>query len=405
MDDLERMAVEAFEKGKEDTYIPQDPFVAFGFESNPFLKTHITELRKEKFLRSRITKVSAYIGKVYSSNIERKKSKSKKAESFVIDGALYGSSHSGTSTLIKFTHHLLKKHSNIIYADTKDLVTILENQYYIANTVQNFRNFLGKYDTDAEPSPLVIIDHADFLVEFFETFRDAFDRDFQDIPIVFIFTHSGWTRLKNELAFSSYDLFNRIVQSIQIEPVSSSNLTKILSMKLSKEGRIQKPFSQEIINRISQITFGDISNAINICTRLCEECFYNGHDTASINLVNDVSSILWLDKSQEFFDLITTKDNTQTEILALIAIKSIANDFGATYEEIVANSDEISTKTSASHHLKQLENKKYIVKRTINRKAFYKLREELKSLADTYLLPRFEQKDKYVRLESISEMM
>lgn len=405
MDDLERIAVEAFEKGKEDTYIPQDPFAAFGFESNPFLKTPISELKKEKFLRSRITKVSAYIGKVYSSNIERMNSKSKKDETFVIDGALYGSAHSGISTLIKFTQHLLKKHSNIIYADAKELVTIVDNQYYIANTVQNFRNFLGKYDTDAEPVPLVIVDHADFLVEFFETFRDAFDRDFQDIPIVFIFSHSGWTRLKNELSFSSYDLFNRIVQSIQIEPISSSDLSKILTMKLSKEGRIQKPFSQEIINRISQISYNDISNAINICTRLCEECFYNGHDTASLNLVNDVSSILRLDKSKEFYNLVTTKDNTQTEILTLIAIKSIANNFGATYEEIVANSDEINTKTSASHHLKQLENKKYVLKRTVNRKAYYKLREELKSLADTYLLPRFEQKDKYVRLESVSELM
>lgn len=405
MDDLERIAVEAFEKGKEDTYIPQDPFVAFGFESNPFLKTPISELRKEKYLRSRITKVSAYIGKVYSSNIERMKSKTKKNESFVIDGALYSTSHSGNTTLIRFTHHLLKKHSNIIYADAKELVTIVDNQYYIANTVQNFRNFLGKYDTDSDPSPLVIVDHADFLVEFFETFRDAFDRDFQDIPIVFIFTHSGWTRLKNELAFSSYDLFNRIVQSVQIEPISASDIFKILAMKLSKDNRIQKPFSHEILDEISKLAHGDINNAINICTRICEECFYNGHDTASLNLVNDVSSILRLDKSQEFYDLVTTKDNTQTEILALIAIKSIANDFGATYEEIVANSDEISTKTSASHHLKQLENKKYILKRTVNRKAYYRLREELKSLADTYLLPRFEQKDKYVRLESISELM
>ncbi|NPD87577.1 MAG: helix-turn-helix transcriptional regulator [Asgard group archaeon] len=123
------------------------------------------------------------------------------------------------------------------------------------------------------------------------------------------------------------------------------------------------------------------------------------------SLVDEIGYSLSFQRIRELYDLVTTKDNTQTEILALIAIKSIANDIGATYEEIVANSDEISTKTSASHHLKQLENKKYILKRTVNRKAYYRLREELKSLADTYLLPRFEQKDKYVRLESVSELM
>ena len=405
MDDLERIAVEAFEKGKEETYTPKDPFAAFGFDSNPFLKTPISELKKEKFLQSRITKISAYIGKVYSSNLDRVKRKTKNDAEFIIDGILYGSSHSGITTLIKFTHHLLKKHSNIIYADAEELVTFVDNHYYIANTIQNFRTYLGRYNTDTEPSPLIIIDHSDFLIDFFEIFRDAIDRDFQDIPIVFIFTNSGWIRLKNELTFSNYDIYNRIIQSIQIDPLSDIEISRILTIKLSKDGRIQRPFSQNIIKLISEISYGDLKNAISICTRLCEECFYNGQDLASEDLVHDVSSILKLDKSQEFFDLITTKNNTQTKILTLIAIKSIANDFGATYEEVVANSKNINTKTSASHHLTQLDNRKYVEKNTVKRKAYYKLFKEFRSLADTHLIPRFEQNERYVKLESVSELM
>ena len=89
MDDIGKAALDAFEKGKKDSYIPQDPFVAFGFESNPFPKTPIAELRKEKFLRSRITKISAYIGKVYSSNIERKDNFPRDPADDVLDGVLY----------------------------------------------------------------------------------------------------------------------------------------------------------------------------------------------------------------------------------------------------------------------------------------------------------------------------
>ncbi len=405
MDDIGKAALDAFEKGKKDSYIPQDPFVAFGFESNPFPKTPIAELRKEKFLRSRITKISAYIGKVYSSNIERKDNFPRDPADDVLDGVLYCSSHSGITTLLRFTQHLLKKHSNIIYADAKELVTFDNYQYYIANSIQNFRNFIGKYDFIENSSSLVIIDHADYLVGFFETFRDAFERDFPDIPIIFIFTYSGWTRLKNELAFSNYDIYNRSIQSIHIDSLNSSELAQILTLKLSKDGSIQNPFSNDIINLIAQLSFSNLDNAIKICVKLCEECFYNGYDTASKKLVKDIIAFLRLDFSREFYNLITLKDNTQTEVLSLIAMKSIANDTGATYEEIVNNSVEINSKTSAAHHLKQLEEKQYILKKTVNRRAFYRLREELKTLADSHLLPRFEQREGYLRLERISDLL
>ena len=137
--------------------------------------------------------------------------------------------------------------------------------------------------------------------------------------------------------------------------------------------------------------------------RVCEECFYNGLDIASTSLVNDITSFLAIDVNKEFFDLVTLNDNTQTFVLSLIAMKSTAYDFGITYDDIVNNLG--IQKTSASHHLKQLQEKKYVTKKTVNRKAFYRLRDELKTLADTYLLKSFEQKETHVRLESISDLV
>ena len=135
---------------------------------------------------------------------------------------------------------------------------------------------------------------------------------------------------------------------------------------------------------------------------MCEECFYNGLDLGSIARVNDITSSLSIDVNKEFFDLVTLNDNTQTFVLALIAMKSTAYDLGITYDDIVNNLG--IQKTSASHHLKQLQDRRYISKRTVNRKAFYRLRPELKTLADTYLMRSFEQKETHVRLESISDL-
>ncbi len=402
MEDYEKIAKEAFERGKEDSYIPQDPFVSFGFESNPFLKTSVSELRKQSFLQPRVRKISHYIGKVFSSCLENKNDKKDRGEPKILDGVLFGSSQTGISTLIRFTCELLKQHQEITYVDAQKLVEFDNFQYSIANTIHNFRNVLGDLDTGTSSLSLVIIDHADYLIDFFESFRDAFDRDFQGTPLVFIFSHSGWTRLKSNLAYSNYDIHNKIVQSTHIDPLTRDEITHILKMKLSKKGHIQQPFSQEVLSLVAQNSGGSILNAIKMCMRICEECFYNGMDTASISLVHDVSIILNIQKNKEFYNLITLKDNTQTFILSLISMKSIANNFGITYDDIVLNTD--IQKTSVSHHLKQLEEKQFVSKQTVNRKAFYKLRNELVASSDTFLLPKFEQKEKYVRLENISDI-
>lgn len=403
MENLEKLALEAFERGKKESYIPQDPFISFGFEGNPFLDNSIEDLKKQTFLQRKIRKISHYIGKVFSSHLEKSKKRKSIEENPILDGVLYASSQSGTTTLIRLTYQLLKDHYNLNLIDAKELVAFEDNQYSITRTIQNFRNYLGDLEIGSDSLSVVIIDHSDFLIDFFEEFRLAFERDFQDVSIIFIFSHSGWTRLKSNLALSNYDLYNKIIQSILVDPLTHDEIKEILKMKLSIDGKIQKPYTTSVISRIAEISGGNINNAIKICIRLCEECFYNGLDTASQHLVNDIGSILGMSANKEFFDLVTLRDNTQTRILSLISMKSIAFDYGITYEEVVINSD-IKAKTSATHHLKQLQEKKFITKKTVNRKAFYKLRDELRTIADTYLLPSFEQEEMYVQLESITDL-
>lgn len=405
MDELEKIALEAFEKGKEDIFIPQDPFNAFGFDSNPFFETSEAELREQAFLQPRIRKISHYIGKVYSSYSEQLETRKEKNDETTLDGILFGSSQSGLSTLIKFTISLLLKHQNLCYVDAKELIVFEDMKYQIAKSIQNFRNFVGDYEVSGKTPMLVIIDHADYLVSFFEEFRDAFESDFHDIPIVFIFTHSGWARLKNDLSFSDYDIYNKTVQSIEINSPNPSEIASILKQKLSIDSKIQKPFTQRIISYIAEISGESISNAIKICILLCQECYYEGRDVASTKLVNDVSSVLHITKNAELYDFITLKAETETviRILSLIALKSTAYDYGITYEEIATNLKIL--KTSASHHLKQLEARSFIKKVQFERRAFYKLRDELRTIIDIYLLPKHEQIEKFVRFESISELM
>ncbi len=403
MDDLEKLALEAFEKGKEDSYVPQDPFLSFGFESNPFLDTSIEELKHQSFQQGRIRNISHYIGKIFSSHVEKSKKRDKNEEILVLDGILYGSSQSGISTTIELTYHLLKNHHNLTLINAKEHVVFENTQYSITKTIQNFRNKLGDLEIGGDTLSVVIIDHSDFLIDFFEDFRLAFERDFQDASIIFVLSHSGWTRLKSKLALSNYDLFNKTIQSLIIKPLEKDDIKEILKMKLSIDGKIQRPFTASVISKISEISGGSINNAIMICVRLCEECFYNGLDSASQHLVNDIGAILGISSNKEFYNLVTLRDNTQTRILSLISMKSIAFDYGITYEEVVVNSD-IKAKTSATHHLKQLQEKKFITKKTVNRKAFYRLRDELKTVADSELLPSFEQEEMYVQLESIADL-
>jgi len=407
MDKFERLAREAIKKSDSISYTPQDPFVSFGFEASPFLDVSLVDLESEIFIEARFNQIIQYLNKVHNSFTQRLEKNRKNNDGIIMDGVLFGSSQSGNSTLISLAHRYIvkasKKFQNTAFIDAKELVEFTDQQYSIAKSIKNFRNILGESDSLGESLSIIIIDHADFLVEFFEDFRYAMERDFQNTPIVFIFTHSGWTRLKNSLSYSNYDITNHIIPSERINPLTEEEILEILVLKLSKNKQIQQPFSIEILTDIANNASGSLLNAIKICSRLCEECYYNGIDIASKSLVNDIVSFLGIDLNKDFYDLVTLNDNTQTFILALIAMKSIAYDHGITYDDIVNNL--AIQKTSASHHLKQLQEKRYLIKKTVNRKAHYRLREELKTAADTHLITRFEQKETHVRLENIVDLI
>ncbi|MHA1345553.1 MAG: winged helix-turn-helix domain-containing protein [Candidatus Heimdallarchaeaceae archaeon] len=407
MDKFERLAREAIKESDSSSYAPQDPFVSFGFVSNPFQEVSLADLESEIFLEPRFKQIIRYINKVHNSFTQSLEKSQKDSDGIIMDGVLFGSNQSGISTLVSLAHRYIvktsKKLRNTAFVDAKEHVEFIDQQYSIAKSIQNFRNVLGKSDSGGESLSLIIIDHSDFLVEFFEDFRYAMERDFQNTPIVFIFSHSGWTRLKNSLSYSNYNLINHIVPSERINSLTEEEILEILVLKLSKNKQIQQPFSSEILAYIANKTGGSLLNAIKVCSRVCEECYYNGIDIASKSFVNDVISFLGIDLNKDFYDLVTLNDNTQTFILALISMKSIAYDHGITYDDIINNLG--IQKTSASHHLKQLQVKRYLIKKTVSRKAHYRLREELKTAADTHLITRFEQKETHVSLENIIDLI
>ncbi|MCK4896187.1 MAG: hypothetical protein KAS47_05220, partial [Candidatus Heimdallarchaeota archaeon] len=330
MDKFERLAREAIKESDSIAYTPQDPFVSFGFEINPFLEISLADLESEVFIEPRFKQLIRYINKVHNSFTQSLEKSRNNNDGVIMDGVLFGSSQSGISTLISLVHQYIvktsKKLRNTVFIDAKDRVEFTDQQYSIAKSIQNFRNILGESDSGGESLSLIIIDHADFLVEFFEDFRYAMERDFQNTPIVFIFSHSGWTRLKNSLAYSNYDLINHIVPSERINSLTEEEILEILVLKLSKNKQVQQPFSSEILTYIADKSSGSLLNAIKICSRVCEDCYYNGIDIASKSLVNDVSSFLGINLNKDFYDLVTLNDNTQTFILALISMKSIAYD-------------------------------------------------------------------------------
>lgn len=394
MNELTKNARDAYEKGKKDTFIPQDPFISFGFEKNPFSDTSIDDLKQETFIQSRIRKVAFSVGKVISSQSEDK----------VLDGIIIGISQNGISTLVDLTLQLLKENAkelkNAIYLDAKNIVESENNRYLIAKSIQNFRNHLAATDT-GEPISLVIIDHADFLVDFYIDFRENMEFNFPETPFIFVLTSAAWARLKSYCITKQYDIYNHTLPSLYIDPLTKNEIEQILNMKLGVNGQIQQPFTKEIITLIATESRGSIINAIKICVRVCEDCFYNGLDFANQEIVIDISSFLGINLYKEFKEKLTLDDNSRIFIMSLIAMKSIANDLGITYDEIANNVG--LKKTTISYHLSYLSKIGMINKQTINRKAYYRIIDVLKTAADTLLLPKFEAKEHYVKFETISD--
>ncbi|NPD87576.1 MAG: helix-turn-helix transcriptional regulator [Asgard group archaeon] len=399
MVNLEEIALEAFEKGKKDIYSPQDPFVAFGFENNPFLETPMSLLKNEFFLESRIFKISTCIANVISS-FENKLKETKGP--VILDGILYGSAHSGISTLLKLVHSFLSKESPLFFLDAKDFVVFEEDKYSISKTIKNLRKLLGNYDIDNNVISPVVIDHSDYLIDFFEDFRSSFERDFPLMPIIFVFTHAGWTRLKTDLSYTNYSLLENAIQSVMIDPLKNDEVAQMLFHQLSIDGSLQNPFTNDILTYIAQKSVGNLKNAIKLCVKLCSECYYRGLDTITESLVDELIYSFGFQRIKEFYDLITMKSGEDRiiKILTLISLKSLAYDSGLSYDEIFESTD--IPKNTATHYLKQLKEKEFIDRKSIDRKSYASLRDEFKTLADTYLIQKYEQGSRYAKLEKIT---
>ena len=161
MDKFEKLALEAIEEGKKISYTPQDPFVSFGFSTNPFVETSLDELQKEEFIEPRFKAVVRYFTSVYKSFRDNQRKHNTKDDSFILDGVMYGVSQSGITTLISLSHQYLvkiyKELSDSILADAKELVEFSSNQYQIAQTIRNFRTFLGNQSTKSGSIPLNVL--------------------------------------------------------------------------------------------------------------------------------------------------------------------------------------------------------------------------------------------------------
>ncbi len=396
LDELTKLVNDAFEKGRMASYEPLNPFKAFGFESNPFIHTTFDEIRKTTCFTPRIHKIASLIGQLLS----------KKNQSSPLDGVIVSVTHSGTSILVEKTIQILQdtneKVKSVVLLDAKNLVCYEKNRYMIAKTLNQFRREIALKESINDTS-LLIIDNADYLLDFFISFREAIAFDFPEIPILFVFTSSAWSRLKSLTLFYDYDLFNKTLPATFLPHLSEDDIVQFLEVKLSKNGLIQKPFTIENIKIIARITNGSLQNSAFLCKKICEECYYNGLDIASTSMVLDIANLLDLTVSEKLEELTKEEDSTKLFILALIAMKSIAQDVGITYDELIMNID--VQKTTISYHLSQLLKMKIITKRTLNRKAFYKLNENLQILADQTLLSKFEAKEKYIKLESNSDLL
>lgn len=386
MEELEDFIIKAFERGKQTPFVRSDPFVLFGFEANPFVETSISQIQHQSFLRPKIYKVADVLGKVIASNLE---------------GVIVSHAHNGTTTVVKSVFSILKSRqeefNGVVYLDAKKFVAFEQFYYSVTESIVNFKREI--LNTLNNPK-IVIIDHADYLADFFVSFKQAIEYDFPELKMVYIFTPSGWAKVKSLAIYENYDLYNTTLPAIFLDPLTTEHIEEMLLTKLSVNGSIHQPFTRQVIRYIAKVSNNSIRNAIQLSTRVCEECFYNGLDYATEHIVKDIYNTLFHNIPKTIQELISS-DDTKLFILSLVAMKSVGHDLGITYEEITNNID--LQKTTISYHLKQLEKQKIIFSKKVHRKAYYKLNPLIQSFADTFLLPKFEAKEQYVKLESTTD--
>ncbi|MHA1115121.1 MAG: winged helix-turn-helix domain-containing protein, partial [Candidatus Heimdallarchaeaceae archaeon] len=376
----------------------QDPFRAFGFQKNPFEQSvsfdEIIILLEKGVINTNLSKIITLIADIDKS----------RQNNLFLDAVLFGYRGSGVSTLVEKAHILVKNEieemQNSIIIDAKEIVSSKDLNYQPTFSSRNIINEIAKYDIHDEEIPLVIIDHADYLIDFFVTFLESFKFRFPKTSVLFVFSYPAWIRLKSLITTINYtdQFYNSTLPAIELSPLDEKSIYEILSVRLSINGQIQQPFSPEIVEAISENSLLNLHNAIHLTSLICKECFYNGYDKAYIELVNDISSLLDYNSFNEFYNYTNEEDSSRVFLLTLITLKSIGLDIGISYEELVSNLN--IQKTTISYHLSQLLKKNIIVKRTLNRKAYYKLNSALNTIADLYLITEFSKKERRVKLSS-----
>ncbi|MHA1204939.1 MAG: winged helix-turn-helix domain-containing protein [Candidatus Heimdallarchaeaceae archaeon] len=397
-ENLRKFVKETIDRAKAIEFSSQDPFRTFGFQKNPFEQSvsfdEIIILLEKGVINTNLSKIITLIADIDKS----------RQNNLFLDAVLFGYRGSGVSTLVEKAHILVKNEieemQNSIIIDAKEIVSSKDLNYQPTFSSRNIINEIAKYDIHDEEIPLVIIDHADYLIDFFVTFLESFKFRFPKTSVLFVFSYPAWIRLKSLITTINYtdQFYNSTLPAIELSPLDEKSIYEILSVRLSINGQIQQPFSPEIVEAISENSLLNLHNAIHLTSLICKECFYNGYDKAYIELVNDISSLLDYNSFNEFYNYTNEEDSSRVFLLTLITLKSIGLDIGISYEELVSNLN--IQKTTISYHLSQLLKKNIIVKRTLNRKAYYKLNSALNTIADLYLITEFSKKERRVKLSS-----
>ncbi|MHA1867860.1 MAG: winged helix-turn-helix domain-containing protein [Candidatus Heimdallarchaeaceae archaeon] len=399
-ENLRKFVKETINRAKAIEFSSQDPFRAFGFQKNPFEKKvsfdEINILLEKGIINTNLSKIITLIADIDKS----------RQNNFFLDAVLFGYRGSGVSTLVEKAHELVKNEitemQNSIIIDAKKNVTIKNLSSQPTFSFNNIINEVAKHDIHDEEIPLVIIDHADYLIDIFVTFLESFKYRFPKTSILFVFSFPAWIRLKSLITTINYtdQFYNSTLPAIELSPLDKKAIYEILSVRLSVNGNIQQPFSSEIVEVIAENSLLNLHNAIHLTSLVCKECFYNGYDKAYIELVNDISSLLDYTSFDEFRSYTNEEDSSRVFLLTLITLKSVGLDIGISYEELVSNLN--IQKTTISYHLSQLLKKNIIVKRTLNRKAYYKLNSALSTITDLYLITEFSKKERRVKLNSFT---
>ncbi len=394
-DGLRDFVKETIKRAKAVDFSSKDPFRAYGFSGDPFkssvLMDEIDYLVNKKVIDVNMGKIITLIYDIINS----------RKTDYNLDGVIYHYNGSGATTLVKSTLELIKAEiketSNVVYIDVEEEIELEDYGYKKSMTINNVINLVAEQDIGNEAIPLVILDHSDYLVDFFVEFREAFKYHFPETSLILVFSYPGWMRLRSHLIIANYSeqFYNNSLPAIELDALDSKGIEEILKVKLSKNGKIQQPYSDEVIEAIAETSLCNLNNAIALSRKLCYECFYSGLDRAHVELVYDLASLMDFTLVEDFEKLVKEEDSSRVFLLTLITIKSVGNELGITYEELLDNMN--LQKTTISYHLSQLLKKRIITKRTVDRKAYYKLNEILLTVADIQLLAEFNRKDRKIK--------